>query len=68
MAENIDLRELLRDHSNKWIALSAHSDKIVGVADSPAEALEQANQQLRKDIALLQRRLNRARRPASEQG
>lgn len=42
MAENIDLRELLKGYSNKWIALSADSSKVVGVADNPKEALEQA--------------------------
>ena len=43
MAENTDLRELLKDYSNKWVALSADSSKVVGVADNPKEALKQAH-------------------------
>jgi hypothetical protein len=42
MAENTDLRELLKGISNKWVALSSDSSRIVGVADSPKGALEQA--------------------------
>ncbi|MBA7692563.1 hypothetical protein ES703_101130 [subsurface metagenome] len=42
MAENIDLRKVLKGYSNKWIALSADSKKVVGVADNPKEALKQA--------------------------
>ena len=42
MAEKTDLREVLKGYSNKWIALSADSSKVVGVADNPKEALEQA--------------------------
>ena len=43
MVENIDLREVLKGYSNKWVALSADSNKVVGVADNPKEALEQAH-------------------------
>ena len=43
MAENTDLREILKGYSNKWIALSADSSKVVGVADNPKKALEQAH-------------------------
>jgi hypothetical protein len=39
---NTDLRKVLKGYSNKWIALSADSKKVVGVADSPKEALKQA--------------------------
>jgi hypothetical protein len=42
VAENTDLREVLKGYSNKWIALSADSNKVVGVADNPKDALEQA--------------------------
>ena len=42
MVENTDLREVLKGYSDKWIALSADSSKVVGVADNPKEALEQA--------------------------
>lgn len=42
MVENTDLRKLLKGYSNKWIALSADSNKVVGVADNPKEALRQA--------------------------
>jgi len=42
MAENIDLRKVLKGYSNKWIALSADSSKVVGVGDNPKEALKQA--------------------------
>ncbi len=43
MVENTDLRKVLKGYSNKWIALSADSKKVVGVADNPREALEQAH-------------------------
>ncbi len=43
MAENTDLREILKGYSNKWIALSADSSKVIGVADNPEEALKQAH-------------------------
>jgi len=42
MGENTDLREVLKGYSNKWIALSADSSKVVGTADNPKEALRQA--------------------------
>ena len=42
MVENTDLREVLKGYSNKWIALSADSSKVVGAADNPKEALRQA--------------------------
>jgi len=43
MVENTDLRKVLRGYSNKWVALSADSRKVVGVADNPKEALKQAH-------------------------
>jgi len=43
MAENTDLRKVLKGYSNKWIALSADSSKVVGVANNPKRALEQAH-------------------------
>ena len=43
MVENIDLRKVLKGYSDKWIALSADSSKVVGVANSPKEALKQAH-------------------------
>jgi hypothetical protein len=42
VAENTDLRKMLKDYSNKWVALSSDSRKVVGVADNAKEALEQA--------------------------
>jgi len=42
VAENTDLRKVLKGHANKWVALSADSSKVVGVADNPKEALKQA--------------------------
>jgi len=42
MTMNTDLRKVLRGHSNKWVALSADSSKVVGVAKSPRGALRQA--------------------------
>jgi len=42
VVENTDLTKLLKGYSNKWIALSADSSKVVGVADNPKEALKQA--------------------------
>ena len=43
MVENTDLRKVLKGHSNKWVALSADSSKVVGMADNPREALKQAH-------------------------
>ena len=43
MVENIDLRKVLKGYSNKWVALSADSSKVVGVANNPGEALKQAH-------------------------
>lgn len=43
MVENTDLRKILKGYSNKWIALSADSTKVVGVADNPQEAIRQAH-------------------------
>jgi hypothetical protein len=42
MTINTDLRKVLKGYSNKWVALSADSKRVVGVADSPKEALKQA--------------------------
>jgi len=43
VVENTDLRKVLKGYSNKWVALSADSNKVVGVADNPKDALEQAH-------------------------
>ena len=43
MTENTDLREILKGYSNKWVALSADSSKVVGVADRVADALKEAH-------------------------
>ena len=43
MVENTDLRKVLKGYSNKWVALSADSSKVVGVADNPGEAMKQAH-------------------------
>lgn len=45
MVENIDLRKILKGYSNKWVALSADSSRVVGVSDTPKGALEQAHKQ-----------------------
>jgi hypothetical protein len=42
MKINTDLSKLLKSHSNKWVALSADSNKVLGVADNAKDALEQA--------------------------
>jgi hypothetical protein len=42
MAENTDLRRVLKGYPNKWVALSADSRRVVGVANSPKGALKQA--------------------------
>ena len=43
VVQNTDLREILKGYSNKWVALSADSSKVVAVADNAKEALEQAH-------------------------
>ena len=43
MTINTDLTKLLSGHEGKWVALSADSSKVVGVADNLKEALEQAH-------------------------
>ncbi len=52
MVENIDLRDVLKGYSNKWVALSADSNKVVGVADTPSAALEQAHNNKEQDPIL----------------
>jgi len=52
VAENIDLSEMLKSYSNKWVALSADSSKVVGVADNPKGALEQAHLKKEQDPIL----------------
>jgi hypothetical protein len=42
MMENTDLTEILKPYSNKWVALSSDSNKVVGVADKIADAIEEA--------------------------
>ena len=44
MVENTDFREILKDYSNKWVALSADSKKVVGVDEDPKVALKQARE------------------------
>jgi hypothetical protein len=41
--ENTDLREILKPYSNKWVALSNDSNKVVGVADNVADAIKEAH-------------------------
>ena len=43
MVENTDLRKLLKGYSNKWIALSTDSSKVVGVGTNAKKALAQAH-------------------------
>jgi len=43
VAENTDFRKILKGYSNKWVALSADSSKVVGVGDNLKEAIEQAD-------------------------
>jgi hypothetical protein len=43
VVENIDLSKILKGYSNKWVALSSDSSKVVGVANNPGEAIEQAH-------------------------
>ena len=52
MAENVDLREVLKGYSDKWVALSADSNRVVGVADNPSEALKQAHSNKEQDPIL----------------
>ena len=52
MFENIDLRDVLKSHSNKWVALSSDSKNVVGVASTPSEALEQAHNNKEQDPIL----------------
>jgi hypothetical protein len=42
MVENTDLRKVLKGYSNKWVALSADSRKVVGAANTPKGALREA--------------------------
>lgn len=42
MVENTDLREILKPYSNKWVALSEDSSKVVGVGDALTDAVKQA--------------------------
>lgn len=52
MAINIDLSEVLKGYSNKWVALSADNKKVVGVADNPSDALKQAHENKEQDPIL----------------
>lgn len=52
MVENTDLRKVLKGYSNKWVALSADSSKVVGVANNPKGALEQARKNKEQDPIL----------------
>ncbi|GAG93867.1 unnamed protein product, partial [marine sediment metagenome] len=52
MAEKTDLRELLKPYSDKWVALSEDSSKVVGVGDTPKKALEQASSRSEKNPIL----------------
>lgn len=42
MVENTDLRKVLKGYSNKWVALSSDSRKVVGVSSTPKGALTEA--------------------------
>ncbi len=52
MTENTDLREILKQYSDKWVALSHDSSRVVGVADKPADALQQAHAKKEPDPIL----------------
>ena len=52
MVENTDLSKLLKGYSNKWIALSADSSRVVGVAENPKEAVKQAHKNKEKNPVL----------------
>lgn len=43
MTINTDLTKLLSGHEGKWVALSADNSRVVGVADDPKGAVEQAH-------------------------
>ncbi|MHB8105569.1 MAG: hypothetical protein ACYDG5_08575 [Dehalococcoidales bacterium] len=43
MVENTDLRKVLKGYSNKWVALSADSTKVMGASDTPKGALSRAH-------------------------
>ncbi len=53
MAENTDLREVLKGYSNKWIALSADSSKVMGIASNPKKALERAHKNKEQNPILI---------------
>ena len=52
MTENTDLREILKQYSDKWVALSSDSSRVVGIADKPADALQQAHAKNEQDPIL----------------
>ncbi len=43
MVENTDLREILKPYSDKWVALSEDSSKVVGVGDTLSDVIRQAS-------------------------
>lgn len=43
MVQNTDLRKILKGYSNKWVALSADSSRVVGVANTASEAVKKAH-------------------------
>ena len=50
--ENVDLREILKPYSNKWVALSSDSNRVVGVADKITDAIEEAHRHNEKEPVL----------------
>jgi hypothetical protein len=41
--EKVDLREILKPYSNKWVALSSDSNRVVGVANKISDAIKEAH-------------------------
>ncbi len=52
MVENTDLSEILKNYTDKWVALSGDCSRVVGVADKPADALYQAHSKNEPDPIL----------------
>jgi hypothetical protein len=44
MERNYDLRELLKAHENKWVALSLDHSEVLGAGDNLQEAKKEAEQ------------------------
>ncbi len=46
---SVDFGNVVSKHPNKWVALSADSRKVVGVANTPKKAIKQAH--INKEIS-----------------